>query len=95
MRLPALALTLGAAAILSGCFTTSADFKNDAEDFIDTEVADVVGVDFVSVDCDEPVTQDIGTEFECRATDADGGEWVFVNEITAENEFTVNEDRRP
>jgi hypothetical protein len=94
-RAAPLALTIGIAAVLAGCFTTSADFKNDAENYIADEVAPVLEVEFVTVDCDEPVTQDVGTRFECRATDTAGGEWVFDNEISDENEFTVNVDRAP
>lgn len=88
-------LVVTGAVFLSSCFTTSADFKNDAEDFIDDEVAEELGVDFVDVECVEPQTQDVGTRFECVATNAAGDEWVFDNEITAENEFTVNIERAP
>ena len=54
-----------------------------------------VGVEFESVECVEPESQDVGTRFECTALDTDGGTWVFDNEISAKNEFTVNVDRRP
>ena len=86
---------LAAAVVLGGCFTSTADFAADAEDFITETVAPELDVEFVSVDCDEPERQDIGTRFACTATDSSGGVWTFDNEITAENEFTVNVDRRP
>lgn len=86
---------VAAAVLLGGCFTSTADFANDAEDFIAEQVASQLDVDFLSVDCDEPARQDVGTRFACTATDTSGGVWTFDNEITAENEFTVNLDRRP
>ncbi len=84
-----------AALSLAGCFTSTADFASDAEAFIADTVAEQLEVDFVDVACDEPETQDVGTRFTCTATDASGGTWVFDNEITDDNEFTVNVDRRP
>jgi hypothetical protein len=93
---PRLALLLVAAtALLTGCFTTSADYKRDAEKYVDSAVADVLEVDFVSVECEEPRTQDVGEHFPCNAVDSDGGEWVFDLEITGKHEFTVNLDRSP
>ena len=86
---------IGAALALAGCFTSTADFATDAEAFIADRVAEELQVDFVEVTCDEPEAQDVGTRFACTATDADGGSWVFDNEITDDNEFTVNVDRRP
>jgi hypothetical protein len=82
-------------ALLVGCFTTSADYQHDAEKFIDTAVADRVQVDFVSVACEQPRTQDVGEHFPCTAVDSDGGDWEFDVEISGKNEFTVNEARRP
>jgi hypothetical protein len=41
------------------------------------------------------LSQDVGTRFACTATDVDGGEWTFDNEISAKNEFTINIDRSP
>ncbi len=80
---------------LSACFTSTADFASDAEGFIMDDVAAELGVEFTSVECDEPENQGVGTRFECRATDAAGGEWVFDNEISDDDEFTINLDRRP
>jgi len=88
-------LALGTTVMLTGCFTTSADYQRDAEKYIDSDVADVVGAEFVSVACEEPRTQDVGEHFLCTAVDRDGGEWEFDVEITAKNEFTVNESRKP
>ena len=90
-----LSFVVVSAPALGGCFTTSADFRSDAEEYIETTVADELEVEFVKVECEEPLSQDVGTRFSCAATDADEGAWVFDNEITAKNEFTVNVDRRP
>jgi len=88
-------LALGTTVMLTGCFTTSADYQRDAEKYIDSDVADVVGAEFVSVACEEPRTQDVGEHFACSAVDGDGGDWVFDLVISAKNEFTVNLDRGP
>jgi hypothetical protein len=80
---------------LTGCFTTTADFADDAENYIRTDVAAELKVEFDTVDCEEPESQDVGVWFECTAIDSDGGTWVFDNEISAKNVFEVNVDRRP
>ncbi len=81
----------------SGCFTTTADFKTDAERFIETAVAADPGIDttFEQVSCEEPLNQDVGTRFTCQAIDVDGGIWEFDNVIDAEGQFTVNVAERP
>ncbi len=86
---------LTAAVALSGCFTSTADFKTDAETFIVERVAPEVEAEFTSVNCDEPLDQQIDTRFACQAIDADGGVWEFDNVIDAEGEFTVNISQRP
>ena len=80
---------------LSGCFTSTADFKSDAEAFIEGEVAAQVDTTFTSVNCDEPIDQAVGTRFACQAIDADGAVWEFDNVIDAQGEFTINISRRP
>jgi hypothetical protein len=89
-------LLIGASAVpLSGCFTSTADFRRDAENYISNAVAEAVGTTFQDVTCVEPTSQSIGTRFTCSAIDADGAVWEFDNVIDAENEFTVNVSRRP
>lgn len=92
---PAMAAGIVLGVLLTGCFTTSADFKNDAEDYIDSTVAEALEVDFTEVTCEDPGSQEVGTQFRCTATDTDGGQWEFLNTIDAENEYTVDLDRRP
>lgn len=89
-------LLVGAATVvLGGCFTTTADFKRDAEAYIAADVADAVGATFESVTCQQPVDQDVGTRFTCSAIDDAGQVWEFDNEIDAPGEFTVNLSKRP
>ncbi len=92
LRLVSVAL---AGVSLAGCFTSTADFKSDAETFIVDQVAPQVDTTFSSVNCDEPLDQAVGTRFGCQAIDATGGVWEFDNVIDAEGEFTVNISRRP
>jgi hypothetical protein len=81
--------------VLTGCFTTSADFKSDAEDYIRDDVAPALEAEFTSVVCDEPPTQNVGTTFTCTATDASGGVWEFENSIDGKNQYTVDVTRQP
>jgi hypothetical protein len=89
------ALTGVAAVTLAGCFTTSADFVDDAEEYISTTVAIELGVEFTTVECTDPQSQAVGTRFVCTAIDSDDGTWTFDTKIDAKNEFTVTLDRSP
>lgn len=86
---------------LSACFTTAADFQDDAETFIveNDELRDALlsGADarFVDATCDEPANQDEGTTFACSATDSNGATWEFEIEITSSSEYEVNLSRAP
>jgi hypothetical protein len=89
-------LVLGALA-LSGCFTTAADFREEAETFIlqDESVADGLGVALESATCDEPPDQEVGTVFGCTATDVNGDEWGFEVVIAESNGIEVSVSERP
>lgn len=82
-------------ASLSGCFTTAADFQDEAEQSITDAVGPELGVTFTNVTCDQPIDQDVGTRFGCSALDEEGGVWEFDNVIDEPGEFTVNISRRP
>ena len=84
-----------ASIMLAGCFTSTADFKSEAEDFITDKVADGLDVTFESVNCDVPLDQEVGTNFSCTAITLDGGVYEFDNVIDEPGEFTVNISRRP
>jgi hypothetical protein len=86
---------------LTGCFTTTADFRNDAETFIednDELRAALFGQSATTFDtatCVEPENQDEGTTFPCSATDTTGATWEFEIVITGSTEYEVNVSRRP
>jgi hypothetical protein len=86
---------------LSGCFTTTADFRQDAETFIveNDELRTALFPDsdasFVSASCTEPANRDEGTTFPCTATDSNDDTWEFEIEITGSNEYEVNLARSP
>jgi len=86
-----------AGVLLAGCFTSTADFQNDAEDFIleNEGLAEAVDTTFVTADCEEPVDQNAGTTFACDATDNDGDTWEFEIAILESNEYEVNVSRFP
>ena len=85
----------GSIVVLASCFTSTADFKSDAETFIVEQVSEQIGTTLTSVNCVAPVDQNVGTRFICQAIDDAGAIWEFDNVIDAEGEFTVNISRRP
>lgn len=89
-------LVLGAL-VLSGCFTTAADFREEAETFIlqDESVSDGLGVALVSATCAEPADQEVGTVFACTAIDENGDEWGFEVEIAESNGIELSVSERP
>jgi len=96
---PLALLALGA--VVSGCFTSAADFQDDAETFIleDDGLEDALfadsGVTFATATCAEPQNQDVGTTFPCTGTDSEGRVWEFEIVITSKSEYEVNVSRRP
>lgn len=93
----ALGLALAASCGLAGCFTSAADFGQDAEDFIlnDDGLAESLGVTFATATCEQPDSQDVGTTFTCNAVDDAGDDWEFDIEIQESNNYTVNVSRFP
>jgi len=90
-------VVVAASVLMSGCFTSTADFQNDAEDFIleNEGLATAVETTFVSADCEEPIDQNAGTTFTCSATDSDDNTWEFEIKILESNEYEVNVSRFP
>ena len=86
---------------LAGCFTTTADFRDDAETFIEEneELRAALFADpdasFTSATCVDPPNQDEGTTFPCTAIDSTGDTWEFEIAITGSSEYEVNVARRP
>lgn len=98
----AVALLLGAGSMaLSGCFTSAADFGDDAETYIveSEELRDALFAErettFVEATCVDPRNQDVGTTFACDAVDSDDATWEFEIVITARTEYEVNVSRFP
>lgn len=93
------------AAMLSGCFRTTADFGNDAEKFIveNEGLRDTLraqgrldpAASFTSATCEEPTNQDEGTTFVCTAVDSTGATWEFEAVITGSSGYEVNLSRAP
>ena len=96
-RLLATVATAAAAVGVSSCFTSTADFRRDAEAFIieNEELAAGLETTFVRSTCQEPPSQDVGTEFLCTAVDVEDRAWEFLIIITDDNEYEVNLSRRP
>jgi hypothetical protein len=94
---PAAIAAVMAALALSGCFTTTADYRQKAETFIveDEGVADELGVTLVSATCEEPADQEVGTTFACTAVDAAGGSWGFDVEIAESNRIALSVSEQP
>ncbi len=82
---------------VAGCFTSTADYRDEAETFI-VEGVSIPGepdLSFPSAVCEEPARQDPGTVFGCTATDNQGGTWTFDVTIEEDNRIRVSVDDRP
>lgn len=79
------------ALVAAACSADTTDFKSQTEDFLkdNSEVEAVIGVDVTDATCQEPSSTEVGTEYTCDATDADGGEWTFDITIDSEDSFLV------
>ena len=68
------------------------DFQDEAEDFIESdEYAESpdVGQTFTDVECAEPGSTEVGTEYSCTGVGADGQSYTFAVRITGENALEV------
>ncbi len=84
-----IAATPALALVLVACSQT-ANFKNQTEDFIESdEVEAEFDAEVTDAECEEPENTDIGTTYECTAMVEGRGEVQFVSEIIAENEYAV------
>jgi len=87
-------LVVVALVVVTGCFTSTADFREEAETFIVDEVA-IDDVSFLSAVCEEPAQQDPGTVFGCTAIDDQGATWTFDVTIEEDNRILVSVGDRP
>ena len=91
-----LGLLIAAGVAAGGCFTTTADYRAEAETFIveDVSIPDE-DVTFADATCDEPSSQEPGVDFACAATDQTGAIWSFEVTIEEDNRFVVTVTDRP
>jgi len=76
--------------VLAGCSTTTGDFKDEAEKFLEsTDLAEEAGYTFRNARCEKPASTSVGTQFACGATDNDGDDWTFIAEITGTREIVI------
>lgn len=82
---------------LSGCFTTTADFREEAEQFIveDPGIAESLDVSMTSATCEDPADQEAGTVFACTATDENGDQWGFDVTIVDSDSIELSVSERP
>lgn len=98
---PGTALLAVLAVGVTGCFTTTADFRKDAETFLveDDDLRTALFGDstdsFTTATCTAPPNQDEGATFPCTATDSTGATWEFEIVITGSSDYEVNVARRP
>jgi hypothetical protein len=79
---------LSATFLLSACSTTTKDFRDEAEKFLESkDLAKEAGYTYTDAVCESPTSTTIGSQFACRAVDNDGDEWTFIAEITGEREI--------
>ena len=76
----------------AGCsFSIGGDSpEKTAESLIDGELADLIGLGGLEAACDEAADSEVGTEFSCTGTTADGRVIEFVTVIDREDRIDVN-----
>lgn len=82
---------LAAVAVLAACSPDESDFKQEGEDFINSndEIETAVGGDVNDAECEQPADTEVGTVYSCTASNAAGDSFVFTVEITGDKELTV------
>lgn len=66
------------------------DFRKETEKFLEGDtVKTQAGQQFTDAKCDDPGSTDIGTEYACTATGADGKSYTFTVKIDKKNSFLV------
>ena len=79
----------GLGAVLGACSASSADFRDDAEEFLRSdEVFSTYGVDFTDPACDEPASTETGSTITCSA-EGDDATYAFTLRITGRNEMVL------
>lgn len=76
--------------LLAACSNDSKDFKENAEEFIQSdEVENLAGTTFSDATCTEPAKVEAGETFTCTAVGADGRTWDFDLEVKSENSYEI------
>lgn len=104
-KLTAFVIAVAATVGLAACSRDSGDFKDAAEDFIESNDDEFLlsinetlqagddppdeDVEFDEATCEEPESTDVGTEYACTATDNADTIWDFDVEITDDDELTL------
>jgi hypothetical protein len=91
MRHLTAAAAVVAALVLAACSPDAADFKSEAEEYIETrrfsEEAELLR--YSDAECEEPASTAEDTRFTCTATAEDGTQWRFDVLITGERRMEV------
>ena len=90
-RLTAATAAAAAAFLLVACSPDAADFKAEAEKYIESRAfsEEAKLVRYPEVTCDEPESTAEDTIFVCTASAEDGSQWVFDVEITGKSDLIV------
>lgn len=85
-----IAATAGLALFAVACSNDESDFKDNAEEFIQSdEVESQLGTTFTGATCSEPPKVEAGQTFTCTATAADGVVWEFTANVTSESSYLI------
>ncbi|MBM3799937.1 MAG: hypothetical protein FJW18_07680 [Actinobacteria bacterium] len=83
------AITVGVM-LMAACSASPADYRKETEKYLESDsLADEAGYRFSEAVCEQPSSENEGTQFSCSAVDNDGDEWEFIVEITGDREITV------
>jgi chloramphenicol-sensitive protein RarD len=84
------AVAVAAAAVLSSCGAGAAEFRRQAEAFIESrDMRDAQGHTYSNATCEEPTSTDVGTTFTCTALDEQRRDWEFTVVVTEDQGILV------
>ena len=80
------------AAALTSCGAGVREFRRQSERFLESsEMSDAQGHTFSDAACEEPADTQVGTTFECTATDELGRPWSFTVVVTEDQGILVSD----
>jgi hypothetical protein len=91
MRRLTAAAAAAAALVLVACSPDTADYKEEAEKYIESRgfSEDAQLLRFTDVECEEPDSTDEDERYMCTATSSDGIHWEFDVEIVGDADLRV------